>query len=44
MTALGWAGARIGGVADMLNNGSRQVQSTAGKVGDRIGSGLSMKK
>jgi hypothetical protein len=28
----------------MLNNGSQQVQSTAGKVGDRIGSGLSMKK
>ncbi|WP_240656158.1 hypothetical protein [Pantoea dispersa] len=43
MAAFGWAGIRVGGMAEMFSNGAKNVQSAAGKAGDVASTNISRK-
>lgn len=36
MAAFGWAGIRVGRMAEMFSNGDKNVQGAAGKAGETI--------
>jgi len=36
MAAFGWAGIRVGGMAEMSSNGAKNVQGSAGKAGGTV--------
>lgn len=36
IAAFGWAGIRVGGMAEMFANGAKNAQSAAGKAGESI--------
>ncbi len=40
MAAFGWAGIRVGGMAEMFSNGAKNVQGAAGKAGESVSNGL----
>ena len=40
MAAFGWAGIRVGGMAEMFSNGAKNVQGAAGKAGEYVSNSL----